>query len=407
MFRHPLPTALTDSRPSRRCLGGAALALVVGLLLLVALFLGSPAQAQDVTPHAHAQAQAPEAPTLHVFVREGCPHCATAKVFLDGLSAEALHGVRVVLHDVGQDAKAREQLENLSRAADVWPPGVPTFVFKDTVLVGFDDGAHAGRQLLALIQPGTAPTLPVDEVETGLLGTLSASRMGLPMFTLVLGLLDGFNPCATWVLLFLLSLLVRLQDRRRMVLIAGTFVLVSGAVYYAFMAAWLNFFLVLGMSQTLRVVLGTLALVIGAINVKDFFAFHQGPTLSIPEKAKPGLFNRLRKVVAAPSLGLALLTVVTLAVLVNFVELLCTAGFPAVYTAVLAQHELSAGDRYAYLGLYILGYIADDALMVGLAVTALSRRKLSERAGRMLKLMAGSVMLLLGLVLLLRPGWLM
>jgi threonine/homoserine/homoserine lactone efflux protein len=102
-----------------------------------------------------------------------------------------------------------------------------------------------------------------------------------------------------------------------------------------------------------------------------------------------------------------MISVITLAVLVNFVELLCTAGFPAIYTAVLTQHEPTAVARYAYLGLYILGYMADDALMVGLAVTALSRRKLSERAGRVLKLLAGSVMLLLGLVLLLRPGWLM
>ena len=403
MKSHPITTTAADIKPSRSWLGQNALAFLLGLALLVALVLSSPAQAQDSVP----PAQAHETPTLHVFVREGCPHCATAKAFLAGLSAEQLHGVNVVLHDVVNDAQAREQLESVSRAAGTWPPGVPTFVFKETVLVGFDDGARTGRQLLELIKPDAAPTQPIDEVETGLLGTLSASRMGLPMFTLALGLLDGFNPCATWVLLFLLSLLVRLKDRRRMVLIAGSFVLTSGAVYYAFMAAWLNFFLVLGMSSMLRMVLGALALVIGAINVKDFFAFRQGPTLSIPERAKPGLFDRLRQVIAAPTLGLALLTVVTLAILVNFIELLCTAGFPAVYTAVLAQHELSAGDRYAYLGLYILGYMADDALMVGIAVTALSRHKLSERAGRVLKLPAGSVMLMLGLVLLLRPGWLM
>lgn len=403
MTRQPTPTAAAEFWPSRSRPGENALAFLIGLSLLLMLFLGLPAHAQDSTPIAQAHG----APTLHVFVREGCPHCATAKAFLDGLSEEELHGVRVVLHDVVQDARAREQLERVSRAAGTWPPGVPTFVFRETVLVGFDDGAHTGRQLLEMINPVASPAKPIDEVETGLLGTLSASRMGLPMFTVVLGLLDGFNPCATWVLLFLLSLLVRLQDRRRMALIAGTFVLTSGAVYYAFMAAWLNFFLVLGMSQALRMVLGALALVIGAINVKDFFAFHQGPTLSIPDSAKPSLFDRLRKVVAAPTLGLALVTVVTLAVLVNFVELLCTAGFPAIYTAVLTQHELSAGDRYAYLGLYILGYMADDALMVGLAVTALSRHKLSERAGRILKLLAGSVMLVLGLVLLLRPGWLM
>jgi glutaredoxin len=376
--------------------------LVTGFLVLLTL-MWLPASAQTPGTPADTSVQA----ELHVFVREGCPHCASAKAFLSALGPEDLRGVRVVLRDVGQDEQARSDLERISRAVGAWPPGVPTFLFKDTVLVGFDDSGHTGRSLLQLIQQDGARPAVRDQVETQLFGPLNVNRLGLPLFTLALGLLDGFNPCATWVLLFLLSLLVRLQDRRRMALVAGTFVLASGAVYYAFMAAWLNFFLVLGLSNALRVSLGTVALLIGLFNVKDFFAFGRGPSFSIPDSAKPGLYDRMRRVIAAPTLGLAMISVITLAVLVNFVELLCTAGFPAIYTAVLTQHEPTAVARYAYLGLYILGYMADDALMVGLAVTALSRRKLSERAGRVLKLLAGSVMLLLGLVLLLRPGWLM
>lgn len=376
--------------------------LVTGFFVLLALWW-LPASAQ--TPGTPADTSTPD--ELHVFVREGCPHCASAKEFLAALGPEDLRGVRVVLRDVSQDEQARSDLERLSRAVGAWPPGVPTFLFKDAVLVGFDDSEHTGRALLELIQQNGARPAVRDQVETQLFGPLSVNRLGLPLFTLALGLLDGFNPCATWVLLFLLSLLVRLRDRRRMAVVAGTFVLASGAVYYAFMAAWLNFFVVLGLSSTLRVVLGTVALLIGLLNVKDFFAFGRGPSFSIPDSAKPGLYERMRRVMAAPTLGLSLVSVITLAVLVNFVELLCTAGFPAIYTAVLTQHEPTAAGRYAYLGLYIVGYMADDALMVGLAVSALSRRKLSERAGRVLKLLAGSVMLLLGLVLLLRPGWLM
>lgn len=209
-----------------------------------------------------------------------------------------------------------------------------------------------------------------------------------------------------WVLLFLLSLLVRLRDRRRMALIAGTFVLVSGAVYFAFMAAWLNLFLAVGLTPLVRGALAVLALVIGAVNVKDFFAFGRGLSLSIPESAKPGLYARMRRVVQAPSLTLSLLSVTALALLVNLVELLCTAGLPALYTSVLAQHALDASAHYGYLLLYIAGYIADDALMVGTAVLALGSGKLTERGGRVLKLISGFVMLALGLVMLFRPDWL-
>jgi hypothetical protein len=273
------------------------------------------------------------------------------------------------------------------------------------VLTGFDDADHAGKELLALLD--SAATAPDDALESSLFGRLSAASMGLPLFTLVLGLLDGINPCAMWVLLFLLSLLVHLHDRRRMALVAGTFVLVSGAVYYAFMAAWLNVFLAVGLSDLARWLLAAVALIMSAINLKDFVAWGRGPSLSIPEAAKPGLYQRMRRVVQAPALPGSLLAVAALAVVVNFVELLCTAGIPAVYTAVLTQQQLSAPAHYGYLGLYIAGYIADDALMVATAVFALGSQRLSEKVGRSLKLVSGGVMLVLGLLLLLRPQWLM
>jgi hypothetical protein len=184
-------------------------------------------------------------------------------------------------------------------------------------------------------------------------------------------------------------------------------VFASGAVYYVFMAAWLNVFLLVGMSDALRWTLGGLALVIGAVNVKDFVAFGRGVSLSIPASARPALLARMRSVLNADTLPASLAAVAVLAVAVNFVELLCTAGLPALYTAVLAQHEVGALARHAYLGLYTAGYVVDDALMVAVAVAALGNRRLDERTGRWLKLLSGAVMLALGGVMLLRPEWLL
>jgi hypothetical protein len=161
-----------------------------------------------------------------------------------------------------------------------------------------------------------------------------------------------------------------------------------------------------GLSQPVRLLLAGVALLIGAFNVKDFFALGRGFSFSIPESAKPGLVARMRRVMQAQALAASLLGVAALAVAVNLVELLCTAGLPALYTAVLAQQQLGTAAQLAYLGLYIAGYIADDALMVTLAVLALSTGKLSERAGRGLKLVSGVVMLALGAVLLFKPEWL-
>ena len=377
--------------------------LARALLLLWLLLAAAPGGAAAVPGPAASAAAEPAATVLRVYVREGCPHCTDAKQALERLRVER-PALRVDYRWVDRDAAARDELVALSEAAGAWPPGVPTFALHGQVIVGFDP-ARTLPAIVKLLDTG-APA-GGTQAEGSLLGPLGASRLGLPLFTLALGLLDGVNPCAMWVLLFLLSMLVRLQDRRRMALVAGTFVLVGGAVYYAFMAAWLNVFLAVGLTQAVRWTLGGVALLIGVVNVKDGLACGHGPSLVIPARAKPGLVARMRRAMQAPGLPASLLAVAVLAVVVNFVELLCTAGLPAVYTAVLAQHAPGTAAHLAYLGLYIVGYIADDALMVALAVTALGSGKLGERAGRRLKLVSGLVMLGLGAVLLLRPQWLL
>ena len=206
-----------------------------------------------------------------------------------------------------------------------------------------------------------------------------------------------------WVLLFLLALLVHVRSRSRIVLIAGTFVVVSGLVYFAFMAAWLNAFLIVGISRALQLVLGSVALLIGAVHVKDFLAPGAGVSLSIPTSVKPGLYARVRRVVQADNLVLAMVGVTALAVIVNLIELLCTAGLPALYTQILVSQNLGTGVYYGYLTLYNLAYVLDGALIVGIAIYTLNRQKLQEKRGRWLKLASGVVIIVLGLMLLLAP----
>ena len=393
------------------------------------------------TASTNPRAMALRAPPLVVYVRDGCPHCADAKAYLALLQLQR-PALRIEWRDVARDAAAARALEQVFADAGQWPPGVPTFVLGPALWIGFDDAQHSGRAIEAMLdaagirEPGRADdaaagpagaagahagtsasnsagasanpdaSRPPGEIRTRWFGTLSAAALGLPLFTLAIGLLDGFNPCAMWVLLFLLSLLLRLQDRRRMALVAGSFVLASGAVYYAFMAAWLNVFLLVGWSDALRWTLAALALAIGAINAKDAIAPDHGPSLRIPASARPSLVARMHRAVHAPGLATMLAGVAALALVVNTVELLCTAGLPALYTAVLAQQGVSPAARYGWLLLYILAYMADDALMVGTAVVALGRGKLTERAGRVLKGASGVVMLALGAVLMWRPQWL-
>lgn len=242
-----------------------------------------------------------------------------------------------------------------------------------------------------------------DEIKVPVFGVLSVSKIGLPAFTFLIGLVDGFNPCAMWVLIFLLSVLVNIKERKKILIVAGTFVIVSGLAYFVFMAAWFNVFQLIGLLRPVQIGLGVIALFVGALNVKDFFAFHKGITLSIPESAKPGIYRRVRKIVAANHLSAALAGAIVLAVAVNIVELLCTAGLPALYTGVLTMQNLPTWANYSYLALYIVAYMLDDAILVAVVVTTLSHRRLQESEGRWLKLLSGVVILLLGAIMIFNP----
>jgi hypothetical protein len=270
----------------------------------------------------------------------------------------------------------------------------------DTSKADLDEGPPAmddsSNDTLEAVDVNQAVKLP-------LFGELSARRVGLPALTIAVGLVDGFNPCAMWVLLFLLSLLVNLKDRRRILVIAGTFILVSGLAYFAFMAAWLNVFIFVGYLRPIQIALGVIAIAIGSVHIKDFFAFHRGFSLSIPEAAKPGIYARTRRIITAENIAGALAGATILAVMVNVVELLCTAGLPALYTEILTMHELPMWQNYAYLALYNICYMLDDTLMVAVVVVSLSKRKLQEEQGRWLKLVSGAVIAVLGAIMIVNP----
>jgi hypothetical protein len=250
------------------------------------------------------------------------------------------------------------------------------------------------------------PPIESDAIDLPWLGHLRLGDVGLPLFTILVGLVDGFNPCAMWVLLFLLSILVNLRSRARILLVAGTFVIVSGAAYFAFMAAWLNVFMLIGYLRPVQIFLGVLAIAVGSVHVKDFFAFKKGISLSIPDSAKPGIYVRVERIVRAENVIGALIGAIVLAVLVNIIELLCTAGLPAMYTQILSLQKLPAWKNYAYLLLYNLAYMFDDSVMVLLVTVTMGKRKMQERQGRYLKLISGLAIIVLGVIMIVRPGWL-
>jgi glutaredoxin len=362
---------------------------------------------------------------IEVFVRAGCPHCAEAEEFLARLRREQ-PALRIVVHDVSLDLAAMERLQRIAESHGATALRVPAFAVGKQLIVGFSREAstdrlirdslartaHAGLQANEAAAgceaveslscgPDTAQARPETFAVDFLGRRVSLDEVGLPLFTLVLGLLDGFNPCSMWVLILMISLLAPLNNRPRMFAVAGTFIAVQGAAYFVFMAAWLNLFLLIGLSRPSEIAIAVLALLAGAINLKDYWSFGRGISLSIPASAKPGIYARMRRILQAENMAAALLGTVVLGVLVQIIELMCTSGFPALFTRILTLRQPDSLGYYAYLLLYDAAYMFDDLVILTIGIVTLSQHRLQEREGRWLKLVSGLVMLVLGTYLLL------
>ena len=338
---------------------------------------------------------------LEFFYSEGCDDCAKAIPFIDeveqkygsNLQVERLevgtianwdrfhaYGFvevpAVVINNISKFSKNQITVSNLSRTIDEY-------------LEGETPNASTNHSIWIVDTP---------------FGQLNLSSLSLPVLTIILGGLDSINPCSFWVLVFLLSLLLYVQSRRRMLLIGGIFIFFSGFIYFLFMVFLLGIFLLTAQLTWIAIIAGVFALFLGGINIKDFFYFKQGLSLSIPESKKPTLFKKMRTVVQEAYLPSMIAGTILLAIFVNTYELFCTMGFPLVYTKILTLYHLPTLDYYLYVLLYNIVYILPLLVIVLVFTITLGRRKLSEMQGRILKLFSGLMMSLLGLLLVFQPN---
>lgn len=410
------------------------IAILLFILFSSIVILASPVQAATQTK-------------IYVFYGQGCEHCKDELEYLDTLDISELE---IKKYEVWYNDENQQLYAQFAEAYDTFDGGqVPRTFIGGVAFIGFttDSGefvysslykAHIGyqnqiRRAIDYCLTGNC-TDPMDivagkaepdeigkkyDIETGiseeegsvikvpLLGEVNLSELSLPAITLVIGLLDGFNPCAMWMLSFLLVLLVNTRSRQKMFLIGGTFILVSGIVYFLFMSAWLNIFLVLGYLTILRWIVGIFAMSAGMINIKDFFFFQRGPSLTIPKKWQSGLISRMKNVISASTLPATMIGVVLLAFTINMVELMCTVGFPAIYIRILTMHKLPLLTYYLYLAAYTILYMFDDSIVFTIAVITLTSTAMTKYKVRVLKLIGGILMIVLAIMLIANPAALM
>lgn len=384
------------------------------------------------------KAQEQEKVNIYFFWQQGCPHCAKEKPFLENLVKQNSF-LKLHSFDIGSSQDNINLLVEIGEKLNINIQGVPFTLISENYFIGWYDEQTTGAAVqqavnLALVSScrdvvkeiqnnkniATAGSLTENACEQQENKVFLPSKISLPIFgevelknisllalTIVLGFLDGFNPCAMWTLLFLISLLLGMQNRKRMWILGIVFIITSALVYFLFMSAWLNLILFLGFVFWVRIIIGILALLGGGYNLKEFlFNKNSGCKVTGDEK-RQRMFQKIKIIIGQRSFWLAIGGIIILALLVNLVELICSAGLPAVYTQVLALTALSKVQYYFYIALYIFVFMLDDLFVFFVAMITLQMTGITTKYTRLSKLIGALLMIFIGLLLVFKPEWLM
>lgn len=387
-------------------------------------------------------------PTVYLFYGEGCPHCAKEEQFLGSLQLQSRFPVNIKKFEVWHNVDNAELLTRVAGKLGATVRGVPFTVvgkhFTEGYLSDETTGAQIARwaegywneqeiyadmvwsaqkdllpQTIVASPVASVGSVPIEipnisntfsiptSVDVPFLGNISTKDFSLPLLTLVLAGVDGFNPCAMWVLIFLIGLLLEIQNRRKMWILGGAFIAVSALVYFFFMAAWLNLLLFVGFIFWIRFAIGVFALGGGGYSIWKFFKTKEGVCEVTAAPARQSFFERLKNVVQSRGFLLALGGIIVLAAAVNVVELICSAGLPAIYTQVLALNNLSVWHYFLYLALYVFIFMLDDVIVFIIAMTTLRLTGFTGKYARWSYILGGIVMVIIGVLLLLKPELLM
>ncbi|MFC1640466.1 hypothetical protein ACFL2D_00275 [Patescibacteria group bacterium] len=383
---------------------------------------------------------------MYFFWGDGCPHCAHEEEFIETIKGQ--EGLEIHEYEVWKNKDNQKFLLEVSKTLETEASGVPVTIIGDELIIGFHDAESTGKKIQERIDfcrendcpdsvgvivgthkkaiEGNLPEPEPEELADGetakqeedneaipesiavpIFGEIKTANVSLPVLTIILGALDGFNPCAMWSLLFLITLLVGMKNKRRMWVLGSAFIVTSALVYFLFMAAWLNVFLLLGVILWVRLIIGFVAIAGGSYNLREYWKNKDGTCKVTRSKQRQKTFEKLKAITQKKSFWIALGGIILLAGAVNMVELICSAGLPAVYTQVLSLSDLATWQYYGYLALYVFVFMLDDLIIFFAAMITLQVTGLTTKYTRFSHLIGGILMVLIGLILIFRPEWLM
>ena len=364
---------------------------------------------------------------VYLFYGDGCPHCKKEKELFNDLRKKYGDSVEFIYYEVWNNEENAKLMDLIKEKMGNDQKGVPYTVIGSNAYIGYNEnvGYAIEKTINSYLEVGDPDTvssiindntenIDIDAIDVDdgtfvvpIIGKINAAKVSLPLMATVIGFVDGFNPCAMWVLLFLLSILIGMKNKKRAFFLGITFLVASASVYLIFMVAWLNVALSMNSIIWIRNLIAVVALIGAAINLRSFFKKSEDGCTVSDAKKKRKIFEKIKHFTSEKSFVLATIGIITLAVSVNLIELACSAGLPLLFTQILSFNNLSSFEYGLYIGIYILFFMIDDLIIFFIAMFTMKVTGISNKYTKWSHLIGGLIMLIIGILLLVKPGVLM
>ncbi len=362
------------------------------------------------------EAQKNEELCIHVFL-DNCSECQNTENYLKDIDEK--YNIEIKKYDINEE-EDKQAFQEFKDRYGLKVNLYPTLFIGDRYLTGegpiktalegeietcLEEGCPCPLSKVRPFTPitGKPEDVTTDEKQTikiPLIGEVDLSSMSLGFVTALIAFVDGFNPCSLWVLTFLLGIVIYTGSRKKIVLVGLTFLLVTTTAYGLFMLGLLNVFMYVSHLFWIKVLVGLIAGIFAIVNIKDYFWYKKGISFTISDKYKPKIFKRVRDLMNPDKSTMSMIIATAIMALgIVLVELPCTAGFPVIWTNIMAQHQLAFFSFALLFLLYLAIYLLDELVVFGTVAFTLKASKFEEKHGRILKLIGGMIMLALALVL--------
>jgi len=369
--------------------------------------------------------------TVHLFYSISCPHCAEEKEYLNKLIEEN-YDIKLELYEVTTNINNNNLLDLVKTSLKSTNNYVPYTVIGETGMTGFSENTKAqiihfiekyqNEEYLdvveEVIEKGKAINLEKTEdlikeqyekVTIPFLGEIESKKVSLPLISIVIGLIDGFNPCSMWILIFLISMLIGMNNKKRMVFLGLVFLITSALVYMGIMLSWLEVFKHIINESYIQYIIGLVAIGAAIWNLRSYYKSKKKEVGCevVNDTKRKKIIKKIQKFTSEKSLIIALIGIIFLAVSVNFIEFACSAGWPIVFTNILELNNLNSFESFMYILLYILFFLLDDIIIFTIAMVSFKITGISNKYSKYSHLIGGILMLLIGILMIFAPNILM